>query len=99
MPALLKHLARHLQCCGPRHCESSASLLRAVVFAVVTIVSVQAKAQTAITTDEAIARAQQQVPGKLVAVTKEPQGDQIVYRVRILGADGVVRTVFVNASR
>jgi Peptidase propeptide and YPEB domain len=52
-----------------------------------------------LTADQAVDRAQQQVPGKLVAVSKEQQGEQTVYRVRILGADGVVRTVFINAEK
>jgi len=69
-----------------------------VVAAAVVVMAPQARAQT-LTTDEAVAQARQQVPGKLVAVTKEQQGDQEVYRVRILGTDGVVRTVFVNANR
>jgi len=69
-----------------------------VIAAAVLVMAPQASAQT-LTTDEAVAQAKQQVPGKLVAVTKEQQGDQEVYRVRILGTDGVVRTVFVNANR
>jgi len=93
MPALLKLNYRYMQCCY--RCWR---LMRAFVIAIAVVVALPANAQT-ITTDEAVARAQQQVPGKLVAVSKEQQGDQPVYRVRILSADGVVRTVFINASR
>lgn len=51
-----------------------------------------------LTLDQAIRTAQRQVPGKLVAATTERRGEQTVYRIRILGADGVVRTVVVDAK-
>jgi uncharacterized membrane protein YkoI len=103
MVALLKLIVRCPQ--GSRSSRSGKGwlLLRAVVLAGIAIGAAPVGAQIinaqTITADEAIARAQQQVPGKLVAVNKEQQGDQTVYRVRILGADGVVRTIFINAGR
>lgn len=79
--------------------QSLRAVVRRTVFvcAAFLLASSVATAQT-LTTDQAVARARQQVPGKLVAVSKELQGNEEVYRVRILGADGVVRTVFVNAN-
>jgi uncharacterized membrane protein YkoI len=74
------------------------ALLRALLFACTMSCIGNAVAQT-MTSDEAVARARAQVPGKLVAVNKERQGERTVYRVRILGADGVVRTVFIDADR
>jgi hypothetical protein len=80
------------------YCRRWRQLLWATLFGCVALVAVPAVIAQELTTDEAVARARQQVPGKLVAVGKEQQGDQTVYRVRILGADGVVRTVFINAN-
>ena len=57
----------------------------------------QAWSQT-ITTDQAIAQALRKVRGKVVSVSKEQQGSTFVYRVRILGTDGVVRTVLIAAT-
>lgn len=87
MPAPLKSIARV-------YCRRWRQLLCAML---VTGAAPLAFAQT-LTANEAVARAQKQVPGKLVAVNKEQQGDRTVYRVRILSADGVVRTVFINAN-
>jgi len=50
------------------------------------------------TLDQAIRAAQQQMPGKLVAAVTERRGEQTVYLIRILCADGVVRTVVIDAG-
>lgn len=94
MPAPLNSIVRYLQRCR-RYSLRPHAMTGALVMAMAVAPAI---AQT-MTTDEAVARARQQVPGKLVGVNKEQQGEQTVYRVRILGADGVVRTVFVNADR
>lgn len=105
MPAPLNPIVRYAcrqatQCMrvlARRAAGGRAIVGRAIVASAMLLIVPMALAQT-LTTDEAVARAKQQVPGKLVAVSKERQGEQEVYRVRILGSDGVVRTVLVNAN-
>lgn len=91
MPASLKSIACF-------YCRRWRQLLCAMLVTGAASLSAPLAFAQTLTVNEAVARAQKQVPGKLVAVNKEQQGDRTVYRVRILSADGVVRTVFINAN-
>ena len=55
-------------------------------------------ADTAITLDEAVARAERRHDARAVRAEEKRRDDRIVYRIRLLGADGRVFEVTVDAQ-
>lgn len=58
----------------------------------------QAYADRAISLDEAVARAERQYKARAVRAEEKRHGDRIEYRIRLLGEDGRVFEVRVNAA-
>ena len=81
----------------PHRVTALQCLRQAALAGLMLAVPALAVAQAA-TLDEAVAQAQRKVPGKLVAATTVKRDGQLVYRIRILGADGVVRTIIIESS-
>ncbi len=68
-----------------------------VLFALLLLLPTLVLAQ-ATSLDDAVQQAQRKVPGKLVAASEETRDGRVVYRIRILAADGVVRTVIIESA-
>jgi uncharacterized membrane protein YkoI len=58
----------------------------------------RAQAERAISLDEAVARAERQYRARAVRAEEKRRGDRIEYRIRLLGEDGRVFEVRVDAS-
>lgn len=58
----------------------------------------RALAERAITLDEAVARAERRHDARAVRAEEKRRDDRIVYRIRLLGADGRVFEVTVDAG-
>lgn len=54
--------------------------------------------ERAISLDEAVARAERRYQARAVRAEEKRQGDRIVYRIRLLGADGRVFEIRVDAA-
>lgn len=57
-----------------------------------------AYADRTITLDEAVARAERRYKARAVRAEEKRKGDRIVYRIRLLGADGRVFEVTIDAE-
>ncbi len=76
--------------------QIAAQFRLALLLSVISLHAMAFGPQVNISPSEALTAAQKEVPGKLLSNEMAEEGEELVYRIKILTAQGVVKTVNVR---